>query len=171
MADLQHDAEYIGKAAIAEYGKNPKSNKKEIRIFMEIVEGPLAGRRVKWTANMKTDKSIAYSKRDMIAAGWKGKDIATFVSDVAAATAAGLKLPFTARLASNGVNEDGSPNEWWTVGSIGVGAVPLAKATADDDRDVNDWFDRAGDVAPASSRGNSCHPNAPGNGDDSDLPF
>lgn len=155
-AELQNDASYMGRAIDPKYGKNPKNNKKEIRLFMEIVEGPLTGRRVKWTANMKTEKSVSYSKRDMMAAGWKGRDIATFEADVIAATTAGLKVPFTARLAENGLNDDGTPNTWWTVGSIGTGAVPLAATTPEDDRDVNQWFSTAGG-APA--------------GDDSDLPF
>lgn len=174
-AELQHEAEYIGRAVDPEYGKNPKSGKREVRLFMEIIDGPLAGRRVKWTANMKDAKTIAYSKRDMVAAGWQGKDIGTFVADVKAATTAGRRLPFTTRLASNGVKDDGSPNEWWTVGSIGTGATPLASTTADDDRDVNAWFAEAGDVQQRheqTSRGGGSdrHPNAPGI-DDDDLPF
>lgn len=155
--ELQHEATYIGKAALPRYGKNVQSGKKEIRLFMEIVEGPLAGRQVKWTANLKTEKSTSYARRDMLAAGWKGVDIATFERDVTDAAAAGLKVPFTARLAVNGLNDDGTPNQWWTVGSIGVSAAPLAATNADDDRDVNEWLS-GGSPSTAPS-------------DDSDLPF
>lgn len=174
--ELQHEAEYIGRAVDPEKGKNPKSGKMELRLFMEIIDGPLAGRRVKWTANMKEPKTIAYAKRDMVAAGWQGKDVNTFVTDVVAATASGRKLPFVVRLASNGVREDGSPNEWWTVGSIGTGATPLVPTSSDDDSKMNSWFAEAGDIPTrteqSAGRGNSNdrHPNAPGNEDD-DLPF
>lgn len=163
-AELQDNAEYIGRPVSPEYGKNPQNGKKEIRLFMEIIDGPLAGRRVKYVANTKDQKSTAYAKRDLAAAGWKGKDIGTFVADVTANV--GAKLPFTVRLARN-KRDDGTTSEWWTVGSIGSGAAPLAATNKDDDRDVNQWFAEV-DVPPAggaSNSGGSNHPNAPGNGE------
>lgn len=173
-AELQDNAEYMGHPIAPEYGNNPKSGKREIRLYMEIADGPLAGRRVKYTANTKDPRSTAYAKRDLMAAGWKGKDIGTFVADVTAN--AQTKISFTVRLARV-TRDDGSVNEWWTVGSIGQGAIPLAKATPDDDRTVNGWFAEAEEIGggqgSTSSTGgqpanNTAHPNAPGN---SRVPF
>ncbi len=173
QAELQHGATYLGRAMQPEYGKNPKSGRMEIRLSMEIVEGPLTGIRVKWTANMKNAKSIAFAKRDMIAAGWQGQSVLTFVTDVKTATASGRKVPFEARLAVNGQNEDGSPNTWWTAGSIGGGSVPLIATDSDDDRNVDQWFTNAGDIQPrepddhsTTNNSSSRHPNASGNDDD-----
>lgn len=179
-AQLQDGAEYIGRPTAPEYGKTT-NGKMEIRLYMEVVEGPLAGRRVKYTAGTKDPRSTAFAKRDLKAAGWQGVDIRTFVADVEKVYASGAKLPFTVRLARYN-RDDGSVSEWWTVHTIGVSAVPLvATAPADDDM-VNQWFGDVEDLssapqtqqtqtpaqsAPAqqqtATRG-SGHPNAPGSG-------
>jgi len=159
---LVHDAEYIGTPVNPEYGTNPKNGKPEIRLQMEILEGENKGVRVPYRANTKDAKTISYAKRDMRAAGWQGKTVATFVADVTAANKAGLKVSFTARLASFR-RDDGTESTWWTVGSIGASQVPLAAATNDVTKNVDQWF------SEADSAGS--HPNAPGSRDDSDLPF
>lgn len=168
-------AEYVGRPVNPEYGNIPGSGKKEIRLMMEILEGPLAGRRVKYTANTKDERSTAFAKRDLKAAGWQGASIKTFVADVTKMGESGAKIPFTVRLARN-TKEDGTVSEWWTVGTIGVASIPLSAPTADDDALVDSWFGAVDDQQPAPrqqgqgqptgvqrSTGNA-HPNAPGNG-------
>lgn len=178
-AQLQDGAEYIGRPTGPEYGKTA-NGKMEIRLYMEIVEGPLAGRRVKYTAGTKDPRSTAFAKRDLKAAGWQGADIRTFVADVEKVYASGAKLPFTVRLARY-TKDDGNVSEWWTVHTIGVGAVPLAAAEQADDDMVNQWFGDVDDQAPAPRQqaqeqttpaqatqpqqtAQRSHPNAPGNG-------
>lgn len=183
---LQDGAEYIGKPVNPEYGKVPGSGKMEIRLFMEILDGPLAGRRVKYVANTKDPKNTAYAKRDLKAAGWQGADIRTFVPDVTKMSESidearkdpknNAGIQFSVRLARN-TKDDGSVSEWWTVNTIGQGAIPLAATGAEDDQMVNGWFTEAELPAqqqgqgtqttpPPAQRGNgnSGPPNAPGNG-------
>lgn len=145
MANLIDGNEYIGIPCNPEYGPNPDNGRPEAKLWMEIVEGDMKGAKVPYKANFKDEKSIKYSKRDMKAAGWQGKTIATFVADISAASQAGKRVQFTARLASNGVKKDGSPNTWWTVGSIGHTSVPLGKPTEDMNRQVDSWFDSSDD--------------------------
>lgn len=177
-----YEGEFVGYPRAPEYGVNPKNGKKEIRLYMEIADGPLAGRRIKYTANTKDAAAVAYAKRDLKAAGWQGRDIATFVSDVT--KAADVKVPFTTRLAS-ATRDDGSTNQWWTVGSIGTGATPLVAASRSDDEQVNSWFAEVDEPQPRQSAGNQGYsgdrgrgghsggyggyPSAPGSRDD--APF
>jgi hypothetical protein len=134
--DLVDGKEYMGVPVDPEFGPNPKDQKPEIRLMMEITEGPLKGVRVPYKANLKKE-AIKYAKRDLKAVGWDGKSIATFAADVKAA--AGVPVGFVARLASF-TRLDGTISEWWTVGSIGVAQVPLAKADDVMISNVDSWF-------------------------------
>lgn len=147
QVQLQDGAEYIGRPVNPEYGKVAGTGKMEIRLHMEIIEGPLTGRRIKYTANTKDQRATVYAKRDLKAAGWSGSDIKTFVDDVNKMSASGAKLPFTVRLARN-PKEDGTVSEWWTVNTIGSYSVPLASASGDDDELVNSWFAETNDQSP-----------------------
>jgi hypothetical protein len=149
--------EYTGTPVSAEYGPNLKNGKPEAKLIMEIVEGDLKGLKVPYKANFKDTKAVGYSKRDMKAAGWQGKTIATFVADIAAAHKAGLKVKFKARLASH-KRDDGTMSEWWTVGAIGIGEAPLGAPTNDMTKNVDSWFAEADEPRTART-------------DDSDLPF
>lgn len=161
--------EYLGTPTDPEYGTNPKNGKPEMRFMMEVVEGDSKGQRVPYKANTKNPQSTSYAKRDMVAAGWQGKTVGTFVADLTAANKAGKKMTFVARLASF-TRDDGTVSQWWTVGSIGYSAPPLAAPTNDITKNVDSWFADAPDAAtPATGNNNSRHPNAPGN--DDDLPF
>lgn len=151
--DLVNEAEYIGTPCSPEFGTNPNSGKTEMKLSMEIVEGPLTGRKVEYKANLSSQKGILYAKKDLKAAGWKGVSVNTFVADINAAREAGLRVTFKARLAE-ATKPDGRKSQWWTVGSIGQSAMPLAAAPPSAAAEIDSLF---GD--------------AEGNGPDEDVPF
>lgn len=160
--DFVDNATYTGKAVNAERGSN--NGKLEIRMMIQVTEGPLAGRTIQWSANLKTDKGVTYAKRDMKAAGWKGPTTATFTGDVMAAAKEGLVFPFVARRAEF-TRPDGAVSSWWTVGSIGGGAAPLTPLSSTDEDRLESYFKAAPDLGGG---GSDDHPNAPGNGS---VPF
>lgn len=150
--ELMNGQEYIGTPCEAKYGK--LDGKPQASLAMLITEGPCKGMKVPYTVKRWDEKALKYAVRDMKAAGWQGKKIATFVADVEAASARGHTVQFVARLAEyNG-------STWWTVGSIGYSAPALEASTPQMDADVDSW------IAGVSGGGdsNTSHPNAPGNG-------
>lgn len=154
------EGDFRGKAVKAEYGTDTKSGKPAVRVTMEIGEGPKAGIQVPYNGNFKAE-SIRYTKRDLMALGWQGKTIGTFVDDVMKAAKV---VPFKVRIARYDNPETGKVSEWISVGSIGYEAPPLAAATNQLTANVDSWFNEA-DEAPS---GNGKHPNAPGA---EDAPF
>jgi hypothetical protein len=156
------EGDFTGKAAKVEYGEG-KNGKPTIRVTMEIVEGPRRGTQVPYDANLKQE-SIKYTKRDLMALGWKGQSVATLPADV---MAAGLTVPFQVRIAEYTNPETGKTRTWNSVGSIGNAAPPLSAATQDTTRNVDSWFAEV-DEQP-QQRGYGGHPNAPDA--DSDIPF
>lgn len=134
--------DFQGKAVKAEIGANPKSGKPEVRIDMQVTEGEHKGKIFNYNGKLD-DKSIKYTKRDMVAVGWKGKDaVGTFASDVKAAD---KTVGFTVEIATWN-KDDGTVKQWSTVRSIGYTPPPLTKLDADKARDVNGWFDDAGEI-------------------------
>lgn len=149
------EGEFQAKAVKPEFGSDNRGRPK-IRVEMEIVDGDRKGARVPYDGKLDAD-AIKYTKRDMIALGWAGKDVRTFVDDV---LKAGKVVPITTRIARFDP-QDGRPvREWTSVGRIG-GAPPLAPIASDKIGDVNQWFAEAPELdAPQN-----------GAGRDSDIPF
>jgi len=138
-----------GKAVDAEIGPD-NNGRPVVRWNMLVTEGPHAGKKASYRGQLD-EKNIKYTKRDMMAIGWKGKDaVGTFVNDVKAAE---LTVPFTAEIAEF-TRDNGTVSRWTSARSIGFAAKPLGTFDKDKARDVNSWFDEAGDVgAPAAKAG------------------
>lgn len=134
-------------------------------VTLEVTEGEHKGKRFNYEGKLDAD-NIKYTKRDMIAVGWKGQKSSTLTGDV---DAAGLVVPFEVEIA-RWTNPEGKLREWNAVRGIGRGGTREVEALdADKQRSVDQWFAEAGDVAaPAPANGTS------GGGqtrDQSDIPF
>jgi hypothetical protein len=134
------EGNFQGKAVKAEIGTN-KDNKPVIRAQLEITEGEHKGKRFNYEGNLKPE-SIKYTKRDMVALGWQGKDVMTFVDDVMKAAKV---VPFDVTIATWS-KPDGTVKQWESVRSIGYSAPPLNAMDKTKAADVNSWFAEAGDV-------------------------
>lgn len=131
------ETEASARAVRPEFGTTPKG-KPKIRVEFEIVDGDHKGKHVPWEGRLD-EKSIKYTKRDMLAMGWQGKSVSTFANDVLAAN---KTLPIKTRIAEF-KKDDGSVSRWTAVDRIG-GAPPLEKADSDTTKSVDDWFAAAG---------------------------
>jgi hypothetical protein len=130
------EGDFSGKIVRGEYGTG-NNGKPSARVVLEIADGPRVGTQVTYEANFKAE-SIKYTKRDLIAAGWQGKTMATFVDDIA--RRAGTVVPFNVRIASYTNPETGKLREWNSVGSIGNVAPPLSAPTSAMTQNVDSWF-------------------------------
>ncbi len=137
------EGQFHGKATKAEVGAN-KDNKPVIRAQLEVTEGEHKGKRFNYEGNLKQE-SIKFTKRDMVALGWTGTDVTTFVDDVTKAATAGKVVPFEVTIATWN-KPDGTIKQWESVRSIGYSAPPLNALDKDKAKDVNSWFADAGDV-------------------------
>jgi hypothetical protein len=147
-----------GRITNAEIGPN-KSGKAAVRWNVVVVDdGPHKGFTANYSGKLDPE-NIKWTKRDMIAIGWQGKDVRTFVDDVKKAN---RLVPFAAEIARF-KRDDGSVSEW-TSAKMSGGATPLGTFSNDQAADANRWFAEAPDIEPRSQ-----HPNAPA--DNSDLPF
>jgi len=136
MSALFEDPNCIGKAINIEFGAD-NQGRPRVRWEMEVLEGPNAGKRAKYSGKLDAE-NIKWTKRDMIAIGWKGGSVKTFVDDAKAAAANGKKVPFAAEIANHNGNS-------WTSAKMS-GALPLAQLDASKVADVDRWFAEAGDV-------------------------
>lgn len=146
------EGDFVGKAVKVEFGPD-KNGKLKLRVTMEITEGPRAGTQVPYEGSFGKEY-IGYTKRDLMALGWKGKTSGTIVSDVMADPKA---VPFQTRIAEKRYEDTGKVSQWTSVRSIGFAAPPLGQADQQHIKDVDSWFNDAGDQPQQ-------HPNAPGNG-------
>lgn len=129
-----------GKVIDAELGK---SGKMRVRWNLVVLDdGPHKGKVASYSGKLDPE-NIKFTKRDMIAAGWLGKDVRTFADDVKQAARI---VPFTAEIASF-KRDDGSVSEW-TAARMGSVAKPLEQLDSDEVRKVNEWFANAGDLEP-----------------------
>src|SRR5690348_15927102 len=103
------EGDFVGKASKAEVGL--KNGKAAVRIEMEVIEGDRKGRRANFEGDF-SEKSIRFTKRAMLAVGWKGESIATFVDDVKKAA---LTVPFHVEIASWTRPSDGKFMQWSAV--------------------------------------------------------
>lgn len=141
MANNLFEGDVHGRAIKAEYGTD-KSGKPQCRAVLEITtEGERTGTHVQWSGNFKQD-SIKYTRRDMLALGWEGKTIESFVGDVLAKK---IIVPFQVRIAEWTDPKTGKLKKWLSAGSIGWEAPPLNKPTQDTTSQVDGWFASAAD--------------------------
>jgi len=147
------EGDFVGRAVTPEFGT--KKGKPSIRIEMEIAEGDYKGRRVSFDGALD-ERSIKYTKKAMIALGWKGVSVSTFIADVRAAA---LTVPFRVEIATWDPQDGRPPRQWSSVRNIGGGSKPLEAISPDKIKDVDRWFAEAGDVG------------APSNGVDDSIPF
>jgi hypothetical protein len=129
----------IGKAVSVEFGADSQG-KPRVRWEMEVIDGPHTGKRARYSGKLD-EENIKWTKRDMVAIGWKGKDVRTFVDDAKTANAT---VPFEAQIAEWNGNQ-------WTAAKMAGGAKPLAALDRDKVDNVNEWFAKAGDVGGSNS--------------------
>ena len=139
-----------GKAVDVELGANGQG-KPQVRWNMLVTEGPHEGKKASFSGKLDPD-NIKWTKIAMIAIGWQGKDVRTFVEDVAKADRI---VPFAAEIVTF-TKDNGKVSQWTSAKSIGYQAKPLGALEKDKIADVNSWFDEVGDV---------------GGGGNSDIPF
>lgn len=132
------EGDFTGKAVKVEYGEG-KNGKPTIRVTMQIESGQRSGTQVVYSANFKPE-SIKYTKRDLMALGWKGQTVASLADDVARAA---LIVPFNVRIASYDNPDTGKTSQWNSVGSIGNAAPPLSAASSQTTKSVDSWFNEA----------------------------
>lgn len=159
MASL-FEGDFVGRCVNAEVGT--RGNKPLVRIEMEITEGDKKGRRVAFEGKLD-EKAIKYTKMAMVAVGWKGRTVVTFVEDVKAAN---VTVPFEVEIASYDPKDGTRVREWSTVRRIGTGGKPLDAIDKDTAKKFDNWFAEAGDVGDAAAA-----PSGNGAARDRDLPF
>jgi hypothetical protein len=120
---------------------------------LEVIEGEHKGKRFNYEGKLD-EKGIKYTKRDLMALGWKGQKSATITADCDAALEGGLVVPFEVEVARWN-KPDGGVKEWETIRSIGRAPMKLDELDAQKLADVDGWFADAGPV----------------DGSNSDLPF
>lgn len=129
--------------------------KMKVRIELEIVDGPRAGRRISYDGKLDAD-NIKWTKLDMVGCGWKGKDAKTFVDDV---LSSGKTIAGQVRIASYRYPDTGKEKQWLAAERLGRAPAVTAEPLNDDQyKDVNSWFAEVPD-----DRG--------GAADDDSLPF
>lgn len=156
MAQQLISGDFVGKAVKVEIGR--KKNKPMVRITMQVGEGEHKGKSFDYEGKLDDD-NIKYTKRAMVAVGWKGQKSSTFADDVKAAA---LDVPFTVEVAEWQPPEpDRDIVRWSTIKRLG-GAAPLEKFDANDLAKADEWFAAAGDVGERSESSGAAN---------SDLPF
>lgn len=113
------------------------NGKKKVTVDFEILDGEHAGKRASYSGKLDPD-NIKFTKRDMIALGWQGKDASTFAADVKAANKA---VPITTRIAEH------NGRQWTSVDRINGAGVDLKEFDGDQLREVNQLFASVGDEA------------------------
>jgi hypothetical protein len=168
MADL-FSGDFDARAVKPEIGA--KGSKPVVRVKMEIMsDGPHRGKRLDYEGKLD-EKNIKYTKQHMIALGWQGRTVATFVDDVMKAAKV---VPVEVRIAEY-TRDDGSVSRWSSIDRIGRAAAPLAPLAHDKVADVDSWFAEVGDVGAPAANGHGGGGGGYG-GDipppsDGDLPF
>lgn len=135
------EGEFSAKAIEARLGAY--KGRRKVIVEFEICDGDRKGQRVSYDGKLDPE-SIKWTKRDMIALGWQGKDVRTFRDDVLAAN---KLMSITCEIARY-VRHDGSERQWTTVRRIGGGGggSPLEPLTDDQATELNRWFADASEL-------------------------
>lgn len=150
MSGTLFEGDFVGRVTRAEIGY--RNDKPLVRIEAEVGDGPYKGRRATFDGKFD-EKNLPFTKRAMLAVGWKGVTIATFADDV---TAANLQVSFVVEIAT--WEKDGKTRQWSAIRYFG-GSQSLAAVPKDKVRDFDKWLAEvdAGGEAPKQNN--------------SDLPF
>lgn len=133
------EGNYQGTPTSYEFGTDGKGAA-VVRIVMKVAEGPYAGQ----TAQFKNgfgEKAVKYTKRALVALGWKGKDINTAKDDI-------MTSPKTVPMQI--VIAEYEDRKWSSVRSIGAFGEALKPVDATTAKDVNQWLAEVPDDQPAS---------------------
>lgn len=122
-----------GRAVNPEIGVD-NQGRARVRWDMVIVEGENKGRIAKYSGKLDPD-NIKYTKRDMIAVGWSGNKVSSFVDDVEKAE---LVVEFDAVIAEYNGRQ-------WVSARLGGGAT-LGALDSDKERELDRLLSQAGDV-------------------------
>jgi len=134
------EGKFNAKVADAELGHN-KKDQPEIRLQFEIIGGTSNGSKVPYSG-LFTEKAVRYTRRDLLALGWKGKTITTAVADILAAQ---KTVPIEVVIATWKNPDTGKERSWSTVRSIGFVADPLKPLDDRSAKDVDGWLAEAAD--------------------------
>ena len=108
------EGEFKAKAVELDLGMNNKGAP-EVRVTMEILDGQHAGSRVPYSGKFG-EKAIKWTKMDLVALGWGGKNIDTLRDDVMRAPRI---VPIKVEIASYVYPDTGKKREWTSVRAIG----------------------------------------------------
>jgi len=120
---LVHDAWYVGIPTKPAYGDDPKTGRLTAVVVMKIIEGPCAGREVKYYNAKWARENNVFTFRKLRACGWQGKDPDTIVPDIEAALQAGRRVRFQARWVEIG-------NGFWSADNMQGDEVYVQPVTA-----------------------------------------
>lgn len=143
MANGLIEGTFTGKAVPGTAKIGNAKGKVLASVTLEVTEGELKGRRFNYEGKLDQD-NIKYTKRDLMALGWKGREaVKTLTSDVDAAQ---VVTTFEVEIARWQPPEPGAKmREWNAVRSIGRGgARQLEALDADQARNVDRWFAEVG---------------------------
>jgi hypothetical protein len=142
------EGDFVGRVVSGQFGAN-RNGHPVIWAELEVTEGPHRGRKIPYQGRLD-ERSISYTKRDMLALGWQGVTSETFVPDVAAKAASGDVVDFTIEIAVWN-KPDGSVKKWSTVRSIGASQPVLDPPDARMIAKVDEWLRMTDAVAPPAS--------------------
>lgn len=163
---------FMAKAVKPEIGSY--NGKRKVRVEMRITTpGERLGKVLAYEGKLDAD-NIKYTKRAMIALGWKGQSVSTFVDDVKAAD---REVEIEVRIAEYTKPDTGQVRRWSSIDRIGNFAPPLQQLDADGTREMDSWFAEVGDVGATAGDGGGGSGGAGSGrvgglpGDDEDIPF
>ena len=105
------------------------------RVEFELMAGPSKGSRITYNGRIDA-RSAPYVARDLAAVGWQGKKLETLAADIAAKP---VEVPIEIQ---HKQTKDGT-RTFAVVRSIGRGAKPLTKPSANNAKDADDLLTRA----------------------------
>lgn len=131
---------FYGKAVPGTAKVGPSKGKMLAVVTLEVTEGEHKGKRFNYEGKLDAD-NIKYTKRDLMALGWKGAQASkTLTAEV---DAAAKVVPFEVEIARWNKPE-GGVKEWNAVRGIGrTGGRTVDAPDADQARNIDKWFDEA----------------------------
>lgn len=132
------EGKFHGRPVKGSFKLGASKGKKVIVGEMLVTDGEHKGKTFEYQGSLD-DKGIKYTKRDIVAAGWKGKIIETLSTDVDALADSGAIVPFEVKIAS-WQPPGAALREWSTIRSIGGFVRQIDPLSKDDVGNVNKWF-------------------------------
>ena len=114
-----------------------------VRGDIVIVGGEFDGLTASYSGKLD-EKSIRWTKRDLMALGWQGKTLRSLDGDLARAnTIADVEIELAHY----------NDRQWWSVRSIGYVPASKEEVTSDDIDKMDGWFGEAASPAPSNGAG------------------